>query len=57
MLDFMLLLYAVVALALLIQHKIYGHSPHNEVDADTLLTDECASTLLTELALIVEPAV
>jgi hypothetical protein len=57
MLDFMLLLYAVVAIALLIQYKIYGHSPHNEVDADTFLTDECASTLQTELALIVEAAV
>ena len=44
MFSFMLLLYALVVVALLIQFKKYGHSPSKEVCADTLLTEESNTT-------------
>jgi len=44
MFSFMLLLYALVAVALLVQFKTYGHSPSKGVTADTSLTEECDTT-------------
>ena len=44
MFSFMLLLYALVAVALLVQFKKYGHSPSKEVSADTSLTEERDTT-------------
>jgi hypothetical protein len=50
MLSFMVLLYVLAVIALLILFKIYGCLPPKELNADTSLTEECATTLQTSCA-------
>jgi hypothetical protein len=47
MLIFMALLFALLAIILLIQFKIYSRSSHKVLNANKSLTEECATKLQT----------
>ena len=47
MLVFMMLLFALLVTILLIQFRIYSHSCHKELSADTALKKKCAVTSQT----------